>query len=133
VFILGVSEATYARLAANVFPVALNAAAVFAGFQAASQSVMLAVLDSPTMKALRKSGHYQLLVDYQWGLIRTLFWFIFAGLAVLTLGSAGMSGPSFRRTGAAALASLFTWLFLACLRAARLMVKLLRAGHGPGE
>ena len=110
----------------NVLPVATTVAAIFGSYQAVAQTVVLAIIDRDAVRILRRSGHYNRWVDYQWASIRILLWFI--GISLWLLLHSASKTNSWGGPGAAAflLALTATWAALSGIRIVRLMVKMLR-------
>ena len=121
----GLSATSVNEIVGVVVPVAISVAAVMAGFQTTGQSLMLVLIDSPVIRSLRASGHYERLVSYFWASIRTLAVFIGLALAVLVLKSCRLRVPFHERAVPALLAFSFAWAAAASLRMNRLMIKLL--------
>lgn len=113
------------RLVRDVVPVAISVAAVLAGFQTTAQSLMLVLIDTPAMKALRATGHYEKLVGFFWASMRTLARFIAFALVVMVCDACRYRLPWHERTVPALLAFSFVRAALTTIRMGRLTIKLL--------
>jgi hypothetical protein len=128
------------RLISIVLPVAISVAAILAGFQTTAQSVMLALMDSPSARFLRRTGHYDTLVGFHWVAIASLLVFIAVALAILAAKAIGDGVNQHGRLIPGVLVCLFILATAASFRVMRLMFKLLKtkepasdsAGSGQG-
>jgi hypothetical protein len=115
-------------LVKDVLPVAVSVASVLAGFQAAGQAILLALIGSQSavIRTLRETGHYKTLTDYLWGALLGLV--VFIGLAVLVLSMRAFKSPclNWSTTWTIVLTWVFVCALLASLRIMSLMMKLLR-------
>lgn len=128
-FSAGLSHYKVNAIVAGVLPVAITVAAVLAGFQSTAHSLMFVLIETPVVRSLRVSGHYDRLVAYFKESSRSLSWFIALAVVAMILQACRITLPWHDRVVPAALSFLFVWAFAANCRVNRLMVKLLlRAG-----
>jgi hypothetical protein len=122
---LGLSLTAVQGLVVSLVPSALTVAALLAGFQTTALSLMLVLMKTPALVALRDTVHYGRLVQYFWAASRTLCAFIAVALLVLALTSIHVQIPGHTRIVPAVLAFTFVRSALSSLRVNRLMTKLL--------
>lgn len=80
--VAGATPARVDSVIENAFPILIATASVLAGFQAASLAVMMSVLSTPIMKYLQSTGHYRVLLGFQWSAIRSLLVFVLGATAL---------------------------------------------------
>jgi hypothetical protein len=112
-------------IAAQVLPSAISVAGILAAFQMTGMTLLLVLVDTPTVKVLRQSGYFDLLMGYFWTAARTLWLFVGLAIAMLAVTACKGSLSAHERLVPALLAASFTLAVAASLRMNRLMVKLL--------
>jgi len=81
----------------DVIPTAVSAAAILAAFLASSQSILLVVGDSQSMRRFRKTSHLKRLNTFVAGAWKSLLLFVVLGMTLLVLRSLTESTPVWDR------------------------------------
>lgn len=125
VYAASVNKESFDKLLKDVVPAALSIAAIFAGFQGAIHAILLTLLRTRIVRAMRKTDSYKLLISYVGAGFATLMLFVSCSLSVLAITAFDLYPEKLVRSGAAVLIGLFAWSLLASVRITVLEVKLL--------
>ena len=121
---IGITKLQFSSLIKDVLPVAISVAAIFAGFQGAIHAILLSMLRSRVVRAMREDVYKRLI-----GFIRagfgTLTLFVAVALGVLVLISLDLFPDKAAKWTSASLIGLFIWALLASVRVTLVEVKML--------
>lgn len=126
----GVSKPQFDSLVKDVVPVAVSVAAIFAGFQGAVHAILLSMLRSRVVRAMRKEDMYGRLIGFIRSGFGTLTLFVAASIFVLVSISLNKFPDYAAKWTAAGLLGLFVWALLASVRVTLVEVRML---HNPDE
>lgn len=122
----GLSGTAFDSLVEHALPEAMTVAAIFAGFQATAQSVLLSMLDSPAWKVLTSRNADDRLIDYHWSAIWTLLAFVACCLVVICARAMEHDVTAWASYYPALLVTTAVWGAFSNWRIIRLMIRLLK-------
>ncbi len=106
-------------------PLMIGVAAILCSLQTTAQSLMLALIDAPITQRLRRTGHYERLIDYFGSSGRSLTRFIGFALVAVLARDFDIARAWIDAIAPVALGFLFAHAWFCVLRLNRLMIKLL--------
>lgn len=127
-----IDKRVFGALLKDVIPAALSIAAIFAGFQGAVHAILLTMLRSRIVRAMRRTDAYDRLISFVRAGFTTLITFVIAALTVLVLNSFDALSDRAVKWSAAILIALFVWSLLASVRITLLEVKMLASPDDVG-
>ena len=122
---IGITKLQFSSLIKDVLPVAISVAAIFAGFQGAIHAILLSMLRSRVVRAMRKEDVYKRLIGFIRAGFGTLTLFVAVALGVLVLISLDLFPDKAAKWTSASLIGLFIWALLASVRVTLVEVKML--------
>jgi hypothetical protein len=121
----GIDRTAFDKLIKDVMPTAISIAAIFAAFQGAVHAILLSMLGSRLIRAMKKNHKWDRLIWFIREGFLTLILFVVSAMVILVLISLNRFNDGASKWTAAVLLGLFVWSLAASIRITLLEVKML--------